>query len=105
MPEGRTFVAWLFEPLAHRHLQSAAGDEDRWPLKPMTMQEPSVFVLDPATDVDGTEAIAVDGRPVVAAAADAPRVVHLVHKPAGANQHCQVSRQCHHAYRWISTES
>ena len=50
MPEGRTFVAWLFEPLAHRRLQSAGGDEDRWPLKPMTMQEPSVFVLDPATE-------------------------------------------------------
>jgi 23S rRNA pseudouridine2605 synthase len=38
-------------------------------------------VTDPARDVDGSEAIAVDGRPV--AGAPAQRVVYAVNKPAG----------------------
>src|SRR3954471_5808530 len=38
-------------------------------------------VTDPARDVDGSQAITVDGRRV--AAAPARRVVYAVHKPAG----------------------
>jgi len=41
-----------------------------------------VVVTDPATDVTGSEAITVDGRPI-GAPAEQPRVVYAVHKPAG----------------------
>ncbi len=40
-------------------------------------------VRDPATDVDGTERIEVDGVPVHAADPGKARVVHLLHKPVG----------------------
>lgn len=42
-----------------------------------------VVVRDPATDVDGTERITVDGRPVDAADPAVERIVHLLHKPEG----------------------
>jgi 23S rRNA pseudouridine2605 synthase len=40
-------------------------------------------VTDPARDVDGTEAITVDGRPLGAAGETPTRVVFALHKPAG----------------------
>lgn len=46
------------------------------------VQIDGVVVLDPATDVVGTEHITVDGQPIGAPAAQ-QRVVYAVHKPAG----------------------
>ncbi|KAI0773500.1 hypothetical protein C8Q74DRAFT_1447677 [Fomes fomentarius] len=44
--KGKPFVGWLFKSLAHGRIEAADGARAYWPLRPMTLQEPSTFVLD-----------------------------------------------------------
>ncbi len=46
VPAGKPCVGWLFKSLAHRRIEAADGARVYWPLTPMTLQEPSTFVLD-----------------------------------------------------------
>ncbi|KAI0773490.1 hypothetical protein C8Q74DRAFT_1217591 [Fomes fomentarius] len=43
---GKPFVGWLFKSLAHCCIEATDDTRAYWPLKPMTLEEPSTFVLD-----------------------------------------------------------
>ncbi|KAI0773494.1 hypothetical protein C8Q74DRAFT_761101 [Fomes fomentarius] len=46
VPAGKPFVGWLFKSLAHRCIEAADDTRAYWPLRPMTLEKPSNFVLD-----------------------------------------------------------
>ncbi|KAI0773476.1 hypothetical protein C8Q74DRAFT_1368072 [Fomes fomentarius] len=46
VPKAKAIAGWLFKSLAHRRIQAIDGAQEHWPLKSMTMQHPSTFVLD-----------------------------------------------------------